>query len=377
MEGAGSYAEANGRGSLTAANKWYQHGPNHCGGPPMTGNDSQASFITAVGSGADFGPAEIAPTDEVKAERDATPAPMILEIKGNSLDDGPGIRSVVFFKGCPLSCVWCHNPEAKRTSQEISFDAAECVGCDTCLKTCPDGALSKKNPFFIDRAKCSLCFACLETCPSGALSRVGRPMRIDEVLSHILKDKPFFDTSGGGVTLSGGEPTLYLPFLSGLLQSLRLEGIHTLLETCGHFNFPKFQELALPHLDAIYFDVKLIDSEKHRRFCGSDNRVILANLARLVYLSTNYELEILPRVPLVPGVTDGGPNLAAIAVFLQELGLKKVQLMAYNPLWRQKVAKIGVPDPFGDDPVMHRWMSRDHLRACGEIFEKSDVQAIF
>jgi pyruvate formate lyase activating enzyme len=343
----------------------------------MTGNDSQASFITAIGCGPDFGPAEIAPTDRLGTEEDATRAPLILEIKGNSLDDGPGIRSVVFFKGCPLSCVWCHNPEGKITSQEISFDTEECVGCDTCLKTCPDGALSRNNFFFIDRARCSLCFACVETCPSGALGRVGKQMSIDDILSCIRKDKPFFDTSGGGVTLSGGEPTLHMTFLSDLLRSLRSEGIHTLLETCGHFKFDKFRELALPHLDTIYFDVKLIDSKEHRRFCGADNGVILANLARLVYLSDNCDLEILPRVPLVPGITDGDSNLAAIAAVLQELGLKRVQLMAYNPLWHEKAAKIGVPNSFSDDPVMHRWMLRDHLRACGEIFERSGVQTIF
>lgn len=341
----------------------------------MTGNDSQASFITAINSGATVDPPGLAPTDQL--EGDATQAPMILDIKGNSLDDGPGIRSVVFFKGCPLSCVWCHNPEAKRAAPEISFDAEECVGCDTCLKTCPDGALSRDNPFFIDRVRCSLCFACVKTCPSGALSRVGTPMGPDEITSHILKDKPFFDTSGGGVTLSGGEPTAYMRFLSNLLQALRLQGIHTLLETCGYFKFEKFQELALPHLDSIYYDVKLIDPDKHRRFCGADNGVILANLTKLVCLSANYGLEILPRVPLIPGVTDCGSNLPAIAAFLEELGLKKVQLMAYNPLWHKKAAKIGVPNPFSDDPVMHRWMSRDRLRACGEIFEKSGIQAIF
>ena len=142
-------------------------------------------------------------TDEIKT-------PLIMEIKGNSLDDGPGIRSVVFYKGCPLSCVWCHNPESKKASMEISFDANICIDCGSCRDVCPQKALARQNRFYIDRSKCTLCFLCVDACPSGALDKVGKTMYVDEIIKKILPDKPFFDTSGGGVTLSGGEPTLYM-----------------------------------------------------------------------------------------------------------------------------------------------------------------------
>ena len=140
--------------------------------------------------------------------------PLILDIKGNSLDDGPGIRSVIFFKGCPLACTWCHNPESKRFEAEISFDAKACIGCDACLSACPQDALSRDNPFFIDRRRCDLCFRCIDACHSGALSRVGQEMGIAEIVARVLDYKPFYDTSGGGVTLSGGEPTVYMDFAS-------------------------------------------------------------------------------------------------------------------------------------------------------------------
>ena len=148
----------------------------------------------------------------------AVKGPLILDIKGNSLDDGPGIRSVVFYKGCPLSCVWCHNPESKKSSVEISFDAETCINCGNCREVCPEYALDQGNPYYIDRNRCTLCFACVEACPSGALKRVGETMSIDRVLTKVLPDRPFFDASGGGVTLSGGEPTMYMEFTGQLLR---------------------------------------------------------------------------------------------------------------------------------------------------------------
>ena len=185
---------------------------------------------------------------------DATP--LILDIKGNSLDDGPGIRSVVFFKGCPLSCVWCHNPESKKTIPEISFSPDDCVGCNACLDSCSSKALSRNNLFYIDRKKCDLCFQCIPTCPSGALERVGRKMTEEDILGEVIKDKIFFDNSGGGVTFSGGEPTFYMPFLSRVIQLATNAGLHTLLETCGLFDWKAFETLILPHIHTIYFDLK-------------------------------------------------------------------------------------------------------------------------
>lgn len=187
--------------------------------------------------------------------------PLILEIKGNSLDDGPGIRTVIFFKGCTLSCSWCHNPESKRRDAEISFDSEKCIACDTCLSLCSRNALDRSNPFYIDRDRCDLCFDCIELCPSEALSRVGEEFTIDDIVQKTIRDKPFFDTSGGGVTLSGGEPLLYVEFAGELLQEFRSRNIHSLVETCGLFRLGNVEEHVLPWVDAIYYDIKILDED--------------------------------------------------------------------------------------------------------------------
>ncbi len=301
------------------------------------------------------------------------PEPLILEIKGNSLDDGPGIRSVVFFKGCPLNCVWCHNPESKSSEAEIAHDPGICIGCDSCLDLCRVGALSRGNPYFIDRLKCNLCFDCTEECPSGALSRVGIFLSPAEILTKVLKDKPFFDTSGGGVTLSGGEPTLNLDYTAELLKLLRQAGIHTIVETCGMFNYESFRELALPYTNSVYMDIKLIDPAAHKHFCGTDNRTILENFRRLHELATEMDFEIMPRIPLVPGITDTVDNLEAIAGFLADLGVKKIQLLGYNPLWCEKSLKIGQPYSFAGNKSIQRWTSGEKMELCAAIFRRAGL----
>ena len=294
--------------------------------------------------------------------------PLILEIKGNSLDDGPGIRSVVFFKGCPLACVWCQNPEGKSAQAEIAFDASECVRCDACLKVCSPKALSRQNTYFIDRARCTLWFDCTDVCPSGALERVGRHMSPEEIIDVVLKDKPFFDTSQGGVTLSGGEPTLFTDFAGKLLSGLKKQNIHTLIETCGHFNMEDFRLRLLPYLDMIYFDLKLMDDGLHHRHTGVGNKRILDNFKELASLTRGSCVTLLPRVPLIPGITDTEDNLQAIASFLVQTGMRKAMLMNYNPLWTAKTAKLGIDAPGSSQNNFTKWMDTDRLNQCREIF---------
>ena len=301
-------------------------------------------------------------------------APLILEIKGNSLDDGPGIRSVVFFKGCPLACRWCHNPEGKKPGLEIAFDAAECIGCNTCMETCQETALSRDNPFFIDRDKCSLCFDCVDTCPSGALSRVGQPMTIDSILQATLKDRSFFNNSGGGVTLAGGEPTMFGNFTSGLLQAFKKACVHTLMETCGLFDLSAFDEMLYPFIDMIYYDIKLIDAKEHARYCGVPNEHILANFRHLQKKFLDGFVEIIPRTPLIPGITDTEHNLAGIANFLGQCQVSTIQLLAYHPLWQMKNQKIGRQDSLGNNQDMQRFMSAEKLDACRDLFEAEGIR---
>jgi len=299
--------------------------------------------------------------------------PLILDIKGNSLDDGPGIRTVVFFKGCPLSCVWCHNPESKKPGQEISFDQNECVGCDTCLQSCPENALDRQNPFFIDRSLCTLCGVCVANCPSGALTLVGRTMHTEDIVAVAAKDKPFFNNSGGGVTLSGGEPTLHMDFLSGLLKKLKDEGIHTLLETCGLFNFEAFEKKVLPYIDTIYYDIKIIDPDHHKQFCGVKNDQILNNFIRLNAMAAESGFDLLARTPLIPNITATEKNLTEIADFLETRGIRQARLLAYNPLWHEKNAKIGIQNTRLNHAEMNTWIPKEQLDTLRAIFTDKNI----
>ena len=303
-------------------------------------------------------------------------APLILDVKGNALDDGPGIRSVVFFKGCPLACVWCHNPESKRALPELAFDAKACTGCEACLAVCEAGALARRNPGYVDRRICRQCFACAAVCPSGALEQVGQVMPVEGLIEKLLRDKPFYDTSGGGVTFSGGEPTLFMPYLSSLAATLQAVGVSTLLETCGHFDGERFEALVLPHLDAIYFDLKLFDRELHKRYCGLPNDRILANFLRLGALSRGNHFALLPRIPLVPGLTATRTNMRAWAAFLKTHRIGQVKLLAYNPLWPAKAARIGEDNPHAATATLQDWMPPADVARLEGLFHEAGIETL-
>ena len=300
-------------------------------------------------------------------------SPLVLEIKGNSLDDGPGIRSVIFFKGCPLSCVWCHNPESRKVAPEIAFDGKLCVDCGECRKTCPERALSKTHPFYVDRTLCTLCYLCADACPSGALEKVGKTMTVDAIMQRILPDKPFYDASGGGVTLSGGEATLYMDFVSGLLKELKKKGVHTLLETCGSFDLTRFMDLIYPYTDAVYFDIKIMDSRDHQRFCGLPNERILENFKALLKAANADGKVFLPRTPLVPGITDTEANIRAVAEFLKNLGVKEAALLAYNPLWHEKSGKLGGDNPYKEDKAMASFSEGAVVERSRALFREAGI----
>ncbi len=294
--------------------------------------------------------------------------PLIVKIKGNSLDDGPGIRSVVFFKGCPLSCTWCHNPECINMEQEIFFNSEICIGCGSCIEVCPEMAISNDNPLFINRSTCTLCLKCIKICPAAALTIAGSYWKIEAVVEKILKDKPFFDNSGGGITLSGGEPTLYPDYAGQLLRALKKVSIHTLIETCGHFNFTPFSKKMLSHVDIIFFDIKPIDPELHKSCCGISNEIILNNLIQLHELSLSGSFDILPRIPLIPGITATVENLSATASFLHAKGFKKAELVPYNPLWGEKLLSLGRPDPYPQKHPFRHWMEHEELIKWQQLF---------
>ena len=206
---------------------------------------------------------------------------IVFDIQKFSIHDGPGIRTNVFLKGCPLSCLWCHNPESARFQPELFYRDDKCVGCGACVGACPADchAVTAEGHLF-DRAACVACGACAEVCPTGALEMCGREMTVDEVMAEVLRDRPFYETSGGGMTVSGGEPFARFPFLLELLKAAKEAGLDTAVETSG-FTAPAQIAEAAPYIDTFLYDYKETDPEKHRAFTGVDNAPILENLALL------------------------------------------------------------------------------------------------
>jgi pyruvate formate lyase activating enzyme len=288
--------------------------------------------------------------------------PLIADIKRRSLEDGPGIRSVVFFKGCPLRCVFCHNPEMQRPGRELLFRPERCVACGACVPACPRGAVALDLPGRIARAACDDCGACVLACPSSALAHVGRRYTVDELVEVLLRDEPYYRHSGGGVTFSGGECTMFPEYLESLARALRQRGIHLLVETAGQLDGAWFVARILPLVDRVYFDLKLADAAAHRRYTGSDNRRILENLTLLIETAPD---RVDVRIPLVPGITTTPENLRGLAQLLRERGVRRATLLPYNPLGCEMAPRLGRERP----PVPEGFMSKEELAAAIATFE--------
>jgi pyruvate formate lyase activating enzyme len=256
-----------------------------------------------------------------------------------ALHDGPGIRTTVFFKGCRLQCPWCHNPELLDPRPAVAFHAERCILCGDCLAACPEEAVDMASTDRILRDRCTGCGLCARQCPSGALETIGRRYGLEELVDVLLRDRLFYESSGGGVTLSGGEPTMHMPFIGALLRRLHHLGIHTALQTSGDFDFPAFADHCLAHLDLIFFDVKIADRDRHRQVTGRDNKHILANLSRLAGME---QPELLVRIPVIPGYTAEADNMAAIADILRQHGIRRYALLPYHPHGMDKAAGKGM-----------------------------------
>jgi pyruvate formate lyase activating enzyme len=257
----------------------------------------------------------------------------VFDIRKYSIHDGPGIRTTVFFKGCPLNCWWCHNPESQAKKPEILFRQPRCIQCDTCLVVCQEGAISRiEGVTLIDPEKCTLCGDCLENCYAQALEIAGRSMTVDEVLAEIEQDIIFYDQSGGGATFSGGEPLLQHDFLKGLLQACAARGIHTVLDTCGYAPWKALDDLR-EFVGVFLYDLKLIDEAQHRHYTGVPNRLILKNLQRLSDLGQS----IIVRIPVIPGMNDQEDNLRQMGKFLSGLSSpERIDLLPYHTVGLSK-----------------------------------------
>jgi len=267
--------------------------------------------------------------------------PAIFSIQHFCLHDGPGVRSIVFFKGCPLRCVWCQNPESWRTAPELAFKAHLCIDCRTCVNTCPQKAISA--PGIRDTQKCDGCFTCVENCPSRAMVCFGKYTTIDSVFEELRPEFPYMKNTGGGVTFSGGEPTLFSEFVGQLSKCLHEEGIHTALETCGFFD-PQVDIQFLSDIDLVLFDINLYDETEHLRFCGKSNTKIKQNLTRLAaFASAGTGRAIWPRLPLIPTVTDTTKHLTGWAQFLKNIGISYLTLVPYHNMGDAKREWLNLP----------------------------------
>ena len=263
----------------------------------------------------------------------------IFEIQRFSIHDGPGIRTTVFMKGCPLRCWWCHNPEGLVASPHLSFINKKCLRCGYCLQVCPQGAHAFiDGVHFLDRKKCLVCGTCVQECYSGALEIVGRESTVEEVMATVLRDRPFYEYSGGGMTLSGGEPTLQIDFCEALLRSAKDEGLNTGLETCGFSPYDRLERL-LPLVDLFLFDLKETDSDLHRKYTGVGNKLILDTLRRL----HEAKARLLLRCPIVPGLNDRADHFEALAQMARELPrLEGIEIMPYHALGTDKRERLGL-----------------------------------
>lgn len=264
------------------------------------------------------------------------PRGLISNIQRFSIHDGAGIRTLVFFKGCHLRCLWCSNPETQSLGREIKFAANLCLGCGRCVEVCPTGAASVGDRI-IAIETCIGCGKCVQVCPGGARKMVGQEMTVDEVMSEVVKDMPFYRRSGGGVTLTGGEPLVQLNFALAILKECQKKGIDTAIETCGAVPWERIERI-LPYLDLVLFDIKQMDSQAHKNQTGHDNRLILKNAAKISASGAR----LIIRVPVVPGLTDSVKNIQRIVDFANTLeGVEEVHLLPFHRLGESKYKQLG------------------------------------
>ena len=261
---------------------------------------------------------------------------VVFNIQRYSIHDGPGIRTTVFLKGCPLKCFWCQNPESQRKEIEIFLMRNNCTGCGNCLPICQRGANSLVgNSSIIDRNKCIGCGKCVEVCPNEARKLVGTYMTTEEVMDEILKDAKFYENSGGGVTLSGGEPTAQPDFALSILRSCKEAGLHTVIDTCGYVSWSTMERI-LTYTDLVLFDIKVIDPKKHRKATLKSNHMILENAKK-----TAHYKPMKVRVPLIPNFNDSPEDIRAIARFVkEEMGPIEIDLLPYNKLGEVKYERL-------------------------------------
>lgn len=260
----------------------------------------------------------------------------VFDIQRFSLHDGPGIRTIVFLKGCPLSCKWCSNPESQNIKPVIMYKKNECLHCGRCINACSKKAISFENKTFIDRSICTGCGECANACPAGALVVKGKTMTVQQLIRELKKDATTYRRSGGGITLSGGEPLVQYEFAAELLRACKAQGWDTAIETTGA-GITEAVEKVMPYVDTVLLDIKHLDTEKHKKFTGIGNEQILKNAARISQISST-----VVRVPVIPGFNYSEEEIREIAEFAKTLrGVRTIHLLPYHTFGENKYDLLG------------------------------------
>lgn len=260
----------------------------------------------------------------------------VINIQKYSVHDGPGIRTTVFFKGCPLKCWWCHNPESQSIKHEIMFFEERCTGCGVCVKRCSQKAIEIKEGYpVLDEEKCLLCGKCADFCPNNAKEQVGKDITVQELMKEIMKDEVFYNESGGGVTFSGGEPLIHTEFLNEVLKLCKTRGIHTTVDTSGYALWENIDKIA-DKVNLFLYDLKFMDNEKHKKYIGVENVVILENLKRLSDIGAN----IYIRMPIIAGINDDDFHIDESIKFISKLNISQVNLLPYHKMGMDKYKRL-------------------------------------
>ena len=283
-----------------------------------------------------------------------------------STEDGPGIRTTVFFKGCPINCKWCHNPDLISYKPQLLHSPSKCIGCGACIKACPNGAVSSgENGIQIDRNLCKSCGVCVETCYTDALKLSGESKSVDDIMTEVLTDKSFYDRTGGGVTLSGGEVTSHADFAGKVVEACQKKKIGVAIDTCGYSAYEDLEKLVRGSQWVLY-DIKCIDSDKHKELTGVPNELILENLRKLA-ADADLKSKIIIRMPLVHPVNDSMEYMKRTCDFLNELGLKTVNGIPYHSMGLSKTRSLGL------DPVEFETPSDEYMDEIRALFTKEGL----